>query len=155
MATTKSELSSSRSSVTRSAPSAATEAASTYGSATTIFQPNGRASASNSRPMPPAPMTPSVRVVNPRPMKLVRSCQRPVRVSRSFWMRRPASAKMKVSAATATGRRTATGVLVATTPRAARARTSTESYPTPWRATIFTRRSPRATDAALTRGEFT
>jgi hypothetical protein len=42
-------------------------------------------------------------------------------------MRRPAKAKMKVSAATATGRRTATGVLVAITPLAASARTSTES----------------------------
>ncbi len=41
--------------------------------------------------------------------------------------RRPASAKMNVSAATATGRRTAAGVLVASTPLSASARTSTES----------------------------
>ena len=77
--------------------------------------------------MPPAPMTPSVRVVSPSPMWPVRSFQRPLRVSRSFTTRRPASAKMNVSAATATGRRTATGVLVAITPRAASAGTSTES----------------------------
>ena len=110
-----------------SAPSAATAAASTYGSATSIFQPNGRASASNSRPIPPAPMTPSVRVVRPNPMWLVRSCQRPERVRRSFSISLPARAKMKVSAATATGRRTATGVLVTITPLAASADTSTES----------------------------
>ena len=41
--------------------------------------------------------------------------------------KRPAKAKMKVSAATATGLRTATGVLVVMTPLAANALTSTVS----------------------------
>jgi hypothetical protein len=60
-------------------------------------------------------------------MCAVRSSQRPARVRRSFANSRPASASSIVSAATATGRRTATGVLVTTTPASVIAATSTES----------------------------
>jgi hypothetical protein len=102
-------------------------ASSAYGSAASNRHPNGAASGSNSRPMPPTPITPSVRVVSPSPMWPVRSCQRPARVRRSLANSRPASASSIVSAATATGRRIATGVLVSTMPRSVSAGTSTES----------------------------
>ena len=77
--------------------------------------------------MPPAPTRPSVRPVSPWPMKLARSFQRPVCTSSCFLNSRPASAKIMVSVATATGRRTAIGVLVTTMPFAEAAARSTVS----------------------------
>ena len=73
---------------------------------------------SSSLPMRPAPITPSVRPVSPIPMLSIRSCQRPVRVSRSLRNRRPASASTNVSAMVATGRGIELGVLVTMTPAA-------------------------------------
>ena len=57
----------------------------------------------------------------------IRSRQRPVRVSLSFSIRWPASARMNVSATVATGRGIALGVLVTSTPACVMAGTSTES----------------------------
>ncbi len=85
--------------------------------------------------MRPAPITPRVRPVSPIPMLSMRSFHRFVRVSRSLSMSLPASARMKVSAMVATGRGIGIGVLVTSTPACVIAGTSTESKPTPWRAT--------------------
>ena len=57
----------------------------------------------------------------------IRSRQRPVRVSRSFSISLPASARMNVSAIVATGRGIDVGVLVTSTPARVIAATSTES----------------------------
>ena len=77
--------------------------------------------------MRPAPTTPSVRPVRPMPMLSIRSSQRPVRVSRSFSISLPASARMNVSAIVATGRGIGIGVFVTTMPARVIAGTSTES----------------------------
>ena len=82
---------------------------------------------SNSCPMPPPPTMPSVRPTSPVPIRSLRSSQRPARVMRSLANRRPASANSRVSVATATGRRIASGVLVRTMPLELSAATSTES----------------------------
>ena len=60
-------------------------------------------------------------------MLSIRSCQRPVRVSRSFSISRPASASTNVSAMVATGRGIELGVCVTMTPARVIAATSTES----------------------------
>ena len=62
---------------------------------------------------------------------------------------------MNVSAIVATGRGIGIGVLVTTTPARVIAGTSTESYPTPCRATTRSRQSPRATADAGARAMLT
>ena len=79
----------------------------------------------------------------------------PLRVSRSFSISLPASARMNVSATVATGRGIDDGVLVTMTPARVMAETSTESNPTPWRATTRKRRSSRNTAAPGTVGMLT
>ena len=60
-------------------------------------------------------------------MLSMRSCQRPLRVSRSLRNSLPASASRNVSAIVATGRGIELGVLVTSTPARVIAGTSTES----------------------------
>ena len=60
-------------------------------------------------------------------MLSIRSCQRPVRVSRSLRKSRPASASTNVSAIVATGRGIELGVCVTMMPARVIAATSTES----------------------------
>jgi len=99
----------------------------------------------------PNPMTPSVRPVSPWPLWFNFSAHRPARVSRSLTSSLCDRARTNAIAAAATGRRTPFGAIVSSTPAAVQAGTSTLSYPTPNRATTFSRPAP-ASVAAVTLG---
>ncbi len=79
---------------------------------------NGFAIRNTSAPILPMPSEPRVRPTSPTPMWSCRLLQPggPLRVSRSFIVSSPVSASMKVITATATGRRTPSGVIASAQP---------------------------------------
>ena len=93
------------------------------------FMSNGLARRNASAPMLPMPSEPKVRPTRPTPMYSLRLAQPsgPCRVMRSLANTLPESASMKVMIATATGRRTPSGVITRAQPWSVHACTLTVS----------------------------
>ena len=105
-------------------------------------------------PILPAPMTPNVFRAKPVPIKLVLSFHLPLLTRWSFCNNFPATAKIIVKAATATGLLTALGVLVTIIFFFFIASISTESKPTPNLEIIFNLQLESDTQLAFAFGKF-